>query len=77
MDRYFIFKIKKWEKVYFTPKIAFTTGFILCLLIYSVNFNVIFTFGYQFASNGTQITQCFTTIPSTYWMALWNQVKKK
>ena len=77
MDRYFIFAIEKWKKVYFTPKIAAITGSSVCLLIYLVNLNVLFTFGYQFTSNRTQITQCFTTttIPSTYWMTFWNKVK--
>jgi hypothetical protein len=76
VDRYFIFAFEKWKKVYFTPKIAAMTGSSLCLLIYLVNLNVLFTFGYQFPLNGTQITQCFasTTIPSTYWMAFWNKV---
>jgi hypothetical protein len=75
VDRLFIFTIEKWKKFYFTPKIAFYTGLITCFLIYSINANVLFTFGYQFVSNGTQVTQCFTTIPSTYWMAIWNQVQ--
>ena len=73
-----IFKIKDWQKRYFTPGIAAKVGLILTLLIFAVNSNVLFTFGYQFevsALNKTSIiTQCFTTVPSTYWMNVWNKV---
>ena len=74
VDRYLIFKIQKWKKIYFRRKIAATTGFLLTLFIYLFNSNVLFTYGYEFVSNGTLITQCFTTIPSTYWMDVWSEV---
>ncbi len=69
-----MFKIKNWKKVYFTRKIASITSIILALLIYFINSNVIFIYGYEFESNGTVITQCYTTIPSTIWMEIWNNV---
>ena len=49
-------------------------GFILTAFFFLVNSNVLFTFGYKFESNGTMITQCFATIPSTQWMSIWNNV---
>ena len=77
MDRFLIFKVKDWKKKYFTEGIAAVCGLILTLAIFLINSNVIFTFGYQFNVNGTEVTQCFTTIPSTYWMAAWNNVNFK
>lgn len=60
--------------MYFTQGIAVVSGSALNIFLYMVNSNVIFTFGYQFESNGTLITQCFSTIPSTKWMEIWNNV---
>jgi hypothetical protein len=74
IDRYLVYKIKDWKKVYFTQGIAVVVGLSLTLLIYLINSNVLFTFGYEFVSNGTLITQCFSTIPSTYWMNVWSYV---
>jgi hypothetical protein len=73
-DRYLVYKLKDWKKIYFTQGIAVVVGFSLTLLIYLINSNVLFTYGYEFISNGTQITQCFYTIPSTYWMNIWPYV---
>ena len=74
IDRFLIFKIKNWKKFYFTRPVALIAGLSLSGFIFVVNSNVLFTFGYQFKSNGTLVTQCFATIPSTQWMALWNDV---
>ena len=69
-----LFKVKMWKRLLFTSKIATYAGFSLLLFILLLNSNVLFTFGYQFESNATLNTQCFATIPSTYWMAVWNNV---
>lgn len=71
IDRYLIFRIKDWKKVYFTQGIAVVTGFSIGIFIFFINSNVLFTFGYQFEINGTIITQCFATVPSTFWMNIW------
>ena len=74
VDRYLIFKIQKWKKIYFRRRIASITGFLLTIFFYLFNSNVIFTYGYEFMLNETKVTQCFTTIPSTYWMDVWSEV---
>jgi hypothetical protein len=79
IDRYLIFRIKNWQTIYFTNRIANMCGFTLTLIVFLINSNVIFTFGYELETimNGTKLmktTQCFTTIPSTYWMTYWNHV---
>jgi len=73
-DRYLRSKLTNWKKKYFSQGIAAFSGLILTIVIYLINANVLFTFGYQFESNGTVITQCFTTILSTFMMATWNHV---
>jgi len=77
MDRLLIFKVKNWKKIYFTHDIAVLSGLGLVMIIYLVNSNVLATFGHQYESNGTIYVQCFATIPSTYWMIVWNQVSLK
>jgi hypothetical protein len=74
IDRLLIFKIKNWKKIYFTQGVAVISGLCLVLLIFLINSNVLVTFGHQVESNGTILTQCFATIPSTYWMIVWNNV---
>jgi hypothetical protein len=79
IDRYLIFRIKNWQTIHFTNRIANMCGFIIILIFFLINSNVIFTFGYELKTiiNGTiliKTTQCFTTIPSTYWMTYWNHV---
>jgi hypothetical protein len=78
IDRYFLFIIKNWKKHYFTQGIAILSGFILVLIIYLINLNVLFTYGYEFKNeiNNETIVQCFTTpiIPSTYWMSIWSYI---
>ena len=70
-----LLKLKDWEKVYFKPKIAALTGFLVTFVIFLLNFNVIFTYGYEFKLNGTMIVQCFASnVTATYWMTVWNQV---
>ena len=75
VDRFLLLKVKDWEKVYFKPKIAALTGFLVSFIIFLINFNVIFTYGYEFKSNGVAIIQCYATtiIPATQFMAVWNQ----
>lgn len=74
IDRYLIFKIKNWKKVYFTQGIAAVTGLILLLVIFLANSNVLFLYGYVHEFNQTIKTECFTTIPSTMWMQTWGFV---
>jgi hypothetical protein len=75
MDRYLLFKINKWNKVYFTQNVVKIAGFILVLVIYLINSNVLFTFGSQNELNGTVITQCFS-IKSNDWISIWSNVNK-
>ena len=75
MDRYFLFKITNWNKVYFTQNVVKITGFILVLVIYLINSNVLFTFGSQNVVNGTVITQCFSITPND-WISIWSDVNE-
>jgi hypothetical protein len=75
MDRYLLFKINNWNKVYFTQNVVKIVGFILVLVIYLINSNVLFTFGSQNELNGTVITQCFSITPND-WISIWSDVNK-
>ena len=74
LERYLSFKIKLWKEKYFKTKKAHIFAALVCFIIYAINSNVLFKFGYEFNGNGTDVVQCFTTIPSTQWMAIWNFV---
>jgi hypothetical protein len=74
IDRLLIFKTDKWRTVYFTRKIAVSTGIALSLLIYLINLNVVFTYGFILTQNGSSTVQCYTTVSSTKWMNVWNSV---
>jgi multisubunit Na+/H+ antiporter MnhB subunit len=74
LDRYLIFKIQNWKKVYFDQKNAMIAGLCLTIFIFLLNLNVVFLYGHEFVSNGTKVVQCFSTIPSTYWMEVWSEV---
>ena len=66
--------IRAWN-FYLTPFRAYLVIIFLFIIIFGVNFNVLFTFGHIEYSNETELMQCYTTeIPSTKWMAVWNQV---
>ena len=53
-----------------TEKRAIFAGFILMLIIYLINGNVLITYGIEFDSNGTTVVWCF----GTDWMRTWNEV---
>ena len=76
IDRYLEMTIRAW-KFYLTPLRANLVIISLFIIIFGINFNVLLTFGHVEYSNKSEIIQCYTTdIPSTKWMAVWNQVFK-
>lgn len=74
MERYLSFRIKAWRENIFTRRAAHLTGLLLCILFYSINANVLATFGHEAHLNDTIIVQCFATVPSTKWMDTWSNV---
>ena len=74
LERYLSFKIKLWNQKYFKTKIAHIFAALICFVIFGFNTNVLFKFGHEFYRNETHMVQCFATIPSTQWMAIWNFV---
>lgn len=57
IDRYLIFIIENWKKIYFTQGVAVVTCLDIGTFIFAINSNVLFIYGYQFEINGTIITQ--------------------
>ena len=75
IDRYLVFKIKNWQKIYFRPRVAMIAGFCLALFFFGINSNVLFTFWIEYpgGENGTLIAQCYI---DSFWMNTWNAVIK-
>ena len=75
-DRLLSLMIKKWSKHYFggIRPLIFATA--LAIFIWSINFISLFTGGFSYTSNGTEIVQCFQTPPgfAIDWYHIMSQV---
>mgnify|MGYP002785887011 CR=1 FL=1 len=77
MDRFLGFIIKKWRRVYFTPKRALYLSILIIILFVLINLHVLITFGLVEYVNGTRYVRCFTNNnPRTLIILKWNLVFK-
>lgn len=77
LDRILSMIIKKWSKYYFGGFRPYLYGAFLAFVIIALNFNEVFTGGYTYDDNGTQVVVCFNNpdgqIP---WYSLMSKVRK-
>jgi hypothetical protein len=85
LDQYLSVKILMWRVVHFKHKQAYIVVSMLCLLIMSLNLNILFTFGYEtdpssdnftLSNSTTSKVICFynSLYPVTKWMSTWGTV---
>lgn len=75
LDRFLSMVIKQWSKRWFSGSRPVIYGLFLALFIIAVNFNVVFTAGFSFTLNGTEIIFCFANRPDEFqWYNLMSQV---
>lgn len=61
LDRFLTLRIKKWRRNYFVGMRPIIYSALLALLIIAINFIDIFTLGYGYVVNGTQVVVCGAT----------------
>lgn len=76
LDRYFTVRIATWKTSYLTATRATALGYILFALIFLLQSNVLFTFGYEKTVNNSIEILCYHSenLESTKWMSTWGSV---
>ena len=59
--RFIGIKILNWNLIYFKNNRAKNIAFITVIILISLNFHVLFTYGQISSFNGTQIVECYST----------------
>lgn len=76
IDRFLSLSVKKWSTHYFTGYRPVIYSFLLVLIVAGVNFNEVFTVGYQDFVDGVEIVACFQARPGEFnWYKLMAQVE--
>jgi hypothetical protein len=61
LDRFLTLRIRKWKRIYFAGMRPIIYSALLAFLIIAINFIDIFTLGYGYVVNGTQVVVCGAT----------------
>jgi hypothetical protein len=75
LDRFLSITTQKWTRIYFRGVRPLIYSALLAVILIGVNFNTIFTNGYSFSINGTEIVVCYATSQYDYsWFNIMAQV---
>lgn len=76
VDRLLSMVVKKWRRIYFSGYRPYFYSIFLCLFMIGINFHEVFTTGYLYYNNGTELVACNSTNPaySFDWFAFRVQV---
>ena len=76
LDRLLSMMIKRWRKHYFSGARPYIYSVVLALVIIAINFNEIFTGGYVYEYEGTEVVVCYESDPNYFdWISLMSQVR--
>lgn len=64
VDRLFSLTFKNWSKHFFKAYRPIIFSFLLALIIICINLNEVFTIGFTYRVNGTEIVACYQTRPN-------------
>lgn len=75
VDRLLSMTIKPWSKTMFNGSKPVIYAIVLAFIILAINFHEVFTAGYSFVVNGTEIVVCYSNPPGEYpWYVTMSQV---
>lgn len=78
LDRLLSMLVKKWRSDYFNGVRPFVFASFLAFVIIAINFNEVFTVGYSYFVNGTEIVVCSKNEDGSFpWNRVMAQVKEK
>ena len=77
-DRFLSLSLPRWRNHYFNGIKPVIFASLLTLFIFGINLNEIFTVGYTYMDNGTEVIQCFGNLPDQFpWYYTMSQVNKQ
>jgi hypothetical protein len=77
-DRLLSLSFARWRNYYFNGIKPVIFASLLALFIFGINLNELFTVGYSYIINGTEVVMCFENLPDQFpWYDTMSQVNKQ